>query len=139
MLSTNPVTSSAPTEELILQTLASLVSQQNGAVALIQVDDLSPLTEIAPSHPLVLDIFSLAWLQSMTAEINDGNALAAKIERTIESLVASFKGTDAVTLLACLADLLRKLDPKVCHLSVFKSGNSALTISGRPFRQTQRG
>ena len=71
------------------------------------------MTEIAPSHPLVLEIFSLAWLQSMTADTDDDFALASKIDHTIESLVASFKGTDAVTLMAFLAGLLQKLDPKV--------------------------
>jgi hypothetical protein len=49
----------------------------------------------------------------MTADTDDDFALASKIDHTIESLVASFKGTDAVTLMAFLAGLLQKLDPKV--------------------------
>ncbi|KAK1769142.1 e9b59b6a-f39c-4d2a-9b94-75afe2ab05bc [Phialemonium atrogriseum] len=107
------VRSSGSTEELILQTLLILVSQQDGAVALTRVDDLSPLTEIAPSHPLVLQIFSLAWLQAMTAGSDNGSDLVSKVDITVDSLVSSFKGTDAVTLLACLADLLPKLGPEV--------------------------
>ena len=105
--------SSGSTEELILQTLLSLVSRKEGALALASVDDLSPLTEIAPSQPFALEILSLAWLQSMAASPEQREALSGKIDRAIDNLISSFKATDAVTLLAFLADLLRKLDPKV--------------------------
>jgi hypothetical protein len=90
----------------------SLVSQPDGAHAFTAVEDLSPLTEIAPSQPLALDVLLYAWLNAMTAT-PDKNSLRIKIGATISSLVASFKGTDAVTLLSFLASLLPRLEPEV--------------------------
>lgn len=110
---TDNMRSSRPTEELILQTLLVLVSQREGAVAFTELEDPSPLTEIAPAHPLVLEVFSSVWLQSMTAASEDRHNLSSRIDKTIGRLVSSFKGTDAVTLLAFLGDVLRKLDPEV--------------------------
>lgn len=49
----------------------------------------------------------------MTAGSDNGSDLVSKVDITVDSLVSSFKGTDAVTLLACLADLLPKLGPEV--------------------------
>lgn len=39
--------------------------------------------------------------------------LRLKIDETIKALVSSFTGTDTVTLLQFLANLLRNLDPEV--------------------------
>lgn len=64
---------------------------------------------------MVLDILNYAWLQEQSNLENaqDKQRLGKKVDRTIAALVASFKGADAVPLLAFLADLLRKLDPAV--------------------------
>ncbi|KAL2021020.1 hypothetical protein VTK56DRAFT_7675 [Thermocarpiscus australiensis] len=97
---------------LALETLVSLVSQPNGARVFLGVEDLTPLTETAPSQPLVLDILFYAWLNAMTAA-SDKSSLRTKIDSTIGNLVSSFKGTDAVTLLAFLANLLPRLEPEV--------------------------
>jgi hypothetical protein len=70
------------------------------------------MIEIAPSHPLVLEALSYAWLNDM-ATTADKEALRSKIDKTITSLISSFKGTDAVTLLAFLATLLPRLEPAV--------------------------
>ena len=43
----------------------------------------------------------------------DKNFLRTKIDQTITALVSSFKGTDAVTLLDFLANLLPRLEPQV--------------------------
>lgn len=77
------------------------------------IDDVSPLIEIAPSQPLVLDVFLYAYAHS-AAFSDDKLSLRPKIDQTISSLVVSFKGTDAVTLLSFLDRLLRRLDPEVC-------------------------
>jgi hypothetical protein len=45
----------------------------------------------------------------------DKSMLRSKIDSTISSLVSSFKGTDAVTLLSFLANLLPRLEPEVSH------------------------
>ncbi|OIW33509.1 DUF1941-domain-containing protein [Coniochaeta ligniaria NRRL 30616] len=106
---------SGTTEELLLQTLLTLVSQPGGASVLLGLDDLSPLIEIAPSQPLVLDIFSMACalLQGQATTPEEKSKLMAKIDSIIQGLVLSFKGTDGVTLLAFLSDLLRRLDPEI--------------------------
>ncbi|KAL2256962.1 hypothetical protein VTK26DRAFT_836 [Humicola hyalothermophila] len=97
---------------LALETLVSLVSQPEGARVFIEVEDLSPLTEIAASQPLALDVLLYAWLNAAaTATIREG--LRAKIDTTVQRLVSSFKGTDAVTLLSFLAALLPRLEPDV--------------------------
>lgn len=90
----------------------SLVSQPDGARVFTTVQDLTTLTEIASSQPLVLDTLLLAWLNAMAATA-DKNSLRSKIDSAVGSLVASFKGTDAVTLLAFLASLLPHLEPDV--------------------------
>lgn len=106
----------------MLQALLTLVSRVEGAKEFVAIEDTSALVEIAPSQPLALDIFLYAYSQSATFT-EDTAALKAKIDLIVQSLVASFKGTDAVTLLAFLAELLRRLDPQVSgptrsHVSV---------------------
>lgn len=96
----------------MLQTLLTLVSRVEGAKEFVAIEDASALVEIAPSQPLALDIFLYAHSQSATFT-EDTAALKTKIDQIVQSLVASFKGTDAVTLLAFLAELLRRLDPQV--------------------------
>lgn len=103
--------SSEVTTQLILQTLLVLVSYPDGAKEFTCIEDISPLTEIAPSHPLVLDVFLYAYAQSATW-IEDQPSIHANIGKIIQSLVASFKSTDAVTLLNFLDQLLRRLDPE---------------------------
>ncbi|KAK3682659.1 Neurochondrin-domain-containing protein [Podospora appendiculata] len=100
------------TARLVLETLLSLVSQPDGARVFNAVEDLTPLTEIAPSQPLVLEALGYAWLSSMAATA-DKDSLRSKIDDTISSLVSSFKGTDAVTLLDFLAKLLPRLEPEL--------------------------
>lgn len=92
-----------------------MVSHPGGAVALIGLDDLSPLIEIAPSRPLALDVLSMAcaWIQGQDTAAMDKEKIMGKIDGIIQRLVTSFKGTDAVTLLAFLSTTLRRLDPEV--------------------------
>lgn len=78
----------------------------------ISIEDLSPLTEIAPSQPLALDTLLHGWLNAMT-RVENKSSYRLDIGRTIGNLVSSFKGTDAVTLLAFLANLLPRLEPEV--------------------------
>lgn len=79
------------------------------------LEDLSPLTELAPSRPMVLDILTYAWLQQQSNPKTawDKQRLGKKIDKTMAALVVSFKGADVVPLLAFLADLLRKLDREI--------------------------
>ena len=104
--------SSEETTKLILEALATIVNSPQGSKVFEGVDDLSPLTELAPSQPLSLDILSLAWLNS-TSSAQDTEDFSLKIDKTIQALVSSFKGTDAVTLLAFLSHTLRNLEIEV--------------------------
>ncbi|KAL2164696.1 hypothetical protein VTH06DRAFT_3913 [Thermothelomyces fergusii] len=105
--------SSEETTRLTLETLVSLVSRPEGArVFTAAVEDLSPLTEIATKQPLALDTLLFAWLHASMAATTDKNGLRSKIDSTVGTLVASFKGTDAVTLLSFLANLLPRLNPE---------------------------
>lgn len=104
--------SSQPTAEGILQTLLTLVSSPEGAQELVAVDDASALVEIAPSQPLVLEVFIHAFSQ-LAVLPGHRSTLPSKVNATVQSLVASFKGTDAVTLLVFLDSLLRTVDPEV--------------------------
>jgi hypothetical protein len=113
---------------LALETLVSLVSHPDGAQAFTAIDDISPLTEVASSQPLVLDTLLYAWLNA-TAAGADKTKLRSKMDATIGSLVSSFKGTDAVTLLAFLGSLLPRLEPEVCAPRVLPQPNHALTES----------
>ncbi|KAJ4313505.1 hypothetical protein N0V84_009382 [Fusarium piperis] len=104
--------STEETTALILQLLHTLVSSQAGAQAFIKIADISSLTEIAPTHAAVLDILSFAWLNSMTV-VQDPSALATQIDAAIQSLVSSFTGTDAVTLLEFLGYFLRNANHSI--------------------------
>ncbi len=104
--------SSDGTARLALETVVSLVSQPAGATVFTAVQDLSPLTETASLQPLALDALLYAWLNVMTVTA-DKDSLRYKIDSTINSLVVSFKGTDAVTLLSFLSRLLPRLQPEV--------------------------
>ncbi|EGZ72249.1 DUF1941-domain-containing protein [Neurospora tetrasperma FGSC 2509] len=105
------------TTKMVLETLSALVTTPDGAKAFIALDDVTTLIEIAPSQPLVLDIFFYAWLNatnsSVSSSAEDKDLLRTKIDHTITALVSSFKGTDAVTLLDFLANLLPRLEPQV--------------------------
>lgn len=103
-----------PTLTLILQTLVTLVSRPEGAVVFNRdVADLSPLTELAPTQPLVLEVLLRAWLYGLLSAGQEGGSAAgvlATIDATLPALVATFKGTDGVTLLDFLARLLRNAE-----------------------------
>ncbi|KAF4997715.1 hypothetical protein FGRMN_3660 [Fusarium graminum] len=104
--------SSDDTTKLILQLLHTLVSSQRGAQEFVKLQDFSSLTEIAPSHAQVLDILCFAWINSMTS-VEDPAALVRQVDGTIQSLVSSFTGTDAVTLLEFLGYFLRHADSTI--------------------------
>ncbi|EOO03041.1 putative duf1941 family protein [Phaeoacremonium minimum UCRPA7] len=101
--------SSPETTQLTLQTLLTLTSFPEGAKELVHMEDISSLVEIAPTYPAALEVLYFTWLNSMS--LPEAKAtLSLKIDATIRSLVATFRGTDAITLLAFLAKLLRSLN-----------------------------
>lgn len=105
-------TSSGATTDLLLELLHTLVSTPEGAKSFVEVGDVSSLAEIAPTHAAVLDILLFAWLNGM-ASIVEKHVLVNQVIDTIQSLVASFTGTDGVTLLEFLGNFLRQANPDV--------------------------
>jgi hypothetical protein len=104
------------TTETLLQLLLSLASTEEGARAILSVEDLSPLTEIAPANPKALDILRFAFLNIMGRRADedvDFAAIRQRVDETVQSLTASFKGTDASTFLGFLGSLLRQTDSRV--------------------------
>lgn len=98
---------------MIVQTLLELVTFPEGARAFAAVPDTSPLVEVAPAQPLILDVFDRSWLNCMAAADREDISLQATIDKTVAGLVSSFKGTDGVTLLRFLGEFLRKSNPQV--------------------------
>lgn len=104
--------SSEETTESILKTLFTLASRVEGGLVFAKSEDWSPLVEIAPRHEYVLAIFSWSWLHaSASPDIRPG--LRDRIDHTIAALAASYKGTDAITLLQFLDKTLGRLDDEV--------------------------
>lgn len=79
----------------------------------MNIEDISPLTEVAATHPESLQVLSFAWLHAQNAS-QDHAVLRNKIDATIQQLVSSFRGTDGVTLLEFLGSFLHHADPEVC-------------------------
>lgn len=104
---------------------------------LLHVQDLSPLIELANQDPLVLEIFKYTWLNAsmIPAEIQ---AVRENIDKIVPSLVVVFKGTDGVTFLSVLGDLIPKIEPEVTFLPSFPIIILFLTNS-RPSQETLNG
>ncbi|ESZ97792.1 hypothetical protein SBOR_1801 [Sclerotinia borealis F-4128] len=102
------VQSSPETTQLILQTLLTIVSQVDGSLEFLKIEDLSPLIEIAPQYPLVLDILNYTWANGSTIN-TEVQAVHRSINKVIPNLLVVFKGTDAVTFLSFIASFIPKL------------------------------
>jgi hypothetical protein len=103
---------------LILQTLLTFSSQKNGASEILNLEDISPIIEIATQQQLVLQILSLAWSNVATDPLLI-SSVRENIEKAMPALVVSFKQTDAVTLLDFVGTTFNKLPNEVwnCHLT----------------------
>ncbi|KAI2463004.1 DUF1941-domain-containing protein [Annulohypoxylon bovei var. microspora] len=106
--------SSKETTKVIIETLLTLITIPEGAKRFVdlEVDDWTPLIEVAPENSHVLSIFIWAW-EKGTISIEDEKARAlmrANIDSGIQSLVSSFIGTDATSLLEFISHVLRNLD-----------------------------
>ncbi|KAI0180058.1 DUF1941-domain-containing protein [Hypoxylon sp. FL1284] len=116
-LATAVLYSSPETTRIIIETLLTLVTVPEGAKAFVSldVDDWSPLIEIAPEHSHILTIFIWAWEKGTTG-LEDGQSreeMRAKIDRGIQAFVSSFIGTDATSLLEFVSHVLRNLDDRL--------------------------
>ncbi|KAK7737849.1 hypothetical protein SLS62_011429 [Diatrype stigma] len=100
---------SKETSGIIIETLLTLVSSPEGAriFAGLEVDDWIPLIEVAPEQPHVLSILVWAWERGTASSTDQRSKVVMKdkIDKSIQSLVASFAGTDATSLLEFLSHL----------------------------------
>jgi len=95
-----------------LQTLLTISCQQEGALELLSIDDLSPLTEIAAQNPLVLEILRFSWTNATRCDGQVDN-VRKRIDSTMPVLLQVFRGTDAVTFIAFSGALLSNIVPEV--------------------------
>jgi hypothetical protein len=114
----------------------TIVSQPEGAVELLHVQDISSLIEIASHYPLVLEVVKYMWLNASTIP-DEIQAVRTNIDKIIPSLVVVFNGTDAVTFISFLGDLLPKLDQEVS--SPWVCGISLILTTSRLYQATQNG
>lgn len=108
------------TTETLLQLLLTLASTEEGARAIVRVEDLSPLTETASANPKALDVLRFAFLNTMghSSESDiDVATIRNRVDETLRSLTSAFKGTDAVTFLSFLGSFLRQAEPQVSENS----------------------
>jgi len=107
------ITLSPPeTTKLILQTLLTISCQPDGALELLNIEDMSPLTEIAAQDPLVLDILKFSWTNALRKD-GQVDTVRKKIDSTMPVLLSVFKGTDAVTLIGFSGSFLSNIVPEV--------------------------
>lgn len=102
----------------------------------MSLEDVSPLTEVAPAHPEALQVLSFAWLHAQNAS-QDRVVLRSKIDGTIQQLVSSFKGTDGVTLLEFLGSFLHHADPEVWFPTRLSLGRPVLAYTKRAGNTTE--
>jgi len=100
------------TTKLILQTLLTISCQPEGALELLNIEDYSPLTEIAAQNPLVLDILKFSWTNAIRID-GQVDTVRKKMDMTMPLLLNVFRGTDAVTLIRFAGSLLSNIIPEV--------------------------
>ena len=101
----------ADTTILVLQTLYTICSTAEGANSLVTMQDPSSLIELASAQPMALDIYRAAFVACNQTDVVD------IISSIMTRLVISFRGTDSVTLLQFIAELIPQLTSEVCNFS----------------------
>ncbi|KAK2070658.1 hypothetical protein P8C59_005135 [Phyllachora maydis] len=116
---------SQDTTRRLLETLLSLVGSADGAaVLLLEAHDrhLGPLVDLAPSHPLALQVLHHAWVSISLADDDETQNtppgrvadLSAKLDQTVQTLLSTFRqSTDPVPLLAFVDNVLRSVHPRI--------------------------
>ncbi|RDW59565.1 hypothetical protein BP6252_12652 [Coleophoma cylindrospora] len=110
------VQSSPETTTLILQTLLTFVSHVEGALELLKVEDITPLTELADQYPLVLDILEFMWTNA-SAVPSEAMAVSSSIDKVMPTLIILFQDTDAVTFLRFVGSFMSKLMPEALPMN----------------------
>lgn len=111
----------------------TISSRPEGALEILNVEDPSPLTEIAAQYPLVLDIFKYSWI-NQGAEPQQRHDVRLNTDKVLPSLILTFKGTDGVTLLRFVGDFLQQLDSEVSNLTILilRHSNASQCLSSTP-------
>ena len=96
-----------------------MASQESGAQALWNIDDLSPLIEITPQQPLALDVIvymALNRYKGLAKSITSPETVA----KTLTSLVFAFRDTsEPQTLFESLTKIFTSLPYEVPFLMAF--------------------
>jgi len=100
----------------ILETLVTLVSEVEGAREFHNMTDRAHLVSLAKVVPLILTIFKYSWI-SLSNDHGHQFAVWKDMDDIIPKLLHVFKDSDGVTLLQALADLLPSLPPEVSETS----------------------
>lgn len=116
-----------------MQTLLTLATCTVGASQILQIKDVTPLTELAVQQALVLDVIGLSWSNASTTK-SDLNMVSSSIDNIMPKLIVAFKDTDAVTLLAFTADAFSKVPPEVSNYALWPNIVIANMLIGSPYR-----
>ncbi|KAI9675425.1 MAG: hypothetical protein M1817_001329 [Caeruleum heppii] len=100
--------SSPETTTNILQTLLTITSGARGYTSLWQVENLRPLTSIAPEQPLALDVIERMVLQGA----QESTPNAAQIDKLFNELVLDIKNDQIHIFFRWLADTLPSIPPE---------------------------
>lgn len=74
----------------------TIVSRLEGALELLGIEDLSPLTSIAAQKSLALEVLRFTW---SIATATEAERVKENIDQTMPILLKVFEGTDAVTFI----------------------------------------
>ncbi|KAI9723390.1 MAG: hypothetical protein M1812_001274 [Candelaria pacifica] len=100
--------SSAETTTQILQVLVTIASSKHGAAKILEVEDLSPILEIAPETPLALEVLKFAFINAGT-QLDLELPIQKSLRDTIPKIALGFRGGDISLLLSVLADVFTRL------------------------------
>lgn len=114
----------------MLETLMTIVSQPEGSLEMLRLEDLSPLTNLASQTPSVLDIIGFMWTNA-SASTSDTKAVQESIDKYMPKLLDTFKNTDAVTLINFVGNLIPKFTPEVSG-HIFRAPTMKLIEAGPP-------
>ncbi|KAI9799094.1 MAG: hypothetical protein M1833_004288 [Piccolia ochrophora] len=97
--------SHAEAERLVLQILLTLADQPCGALAILEVLDLTPLLEKAPKHHQVLEIVRAA-VTNVLSQIDSKELFWEKLDGIIFPLSTRFEGQNASPLFECVSHII---------------------------------
>ncbi|KAI0553018.1 Neurochondrin-domain-containing protein [Xylaria curta] len=81
----------------------------------LDVDNWTPLIEIAPQHDTVFSIFHWAWIKGTT--VVPAETIRTKVNDALQLFISSFKGHNPTTLLDFITSVFNNLNPDLRPLN----------------------